>query len=208
MTLTAKGEATRVRIIEGTAAYLRSIDFADITLDEVMASTHTSKGQLFHYFPDGKDQLLLAVMQLEAGRVLADQEPYISQLDSQAAWAQWREVLVARYRTQGTACPLNALVRQIGATPGAEQVTLALFARWQGYLADGIRSMQASGGIRAQLDADRSAAALVAAIQGGVVVMWVTGTTAHLEAAVDIILDNYFGEMSARLSGFGGLPGT
>lgn len=190
MTLTLKGEATRTRIIEGAAGYLRSVEFADITLDDVMAATHTSKGQLFHYFPDGKDQLLLAVMQVEAERVLADQEPHLSTLDSWAAWARWRDALVDRYRAQGTACPLNSLVSQIGATPGAERVTLALLMRWQGHLADGIRSMQASGRIRQNLDAHRSAGALVAAIQGGVVVMWSTGTTEHLEAAVDSVLES------------------
>lgn len=196
MALTAKGEATRTRIIEGAAAYLRQIKFADITLDDVTAATHTSKGQLFHYFPDGKNQLLLAVMQLEADRVLSDQQPHLSRLNSWAAWGQWRGALIARYRAQGTTCPLNSLVSQIGSTPGAEQVTLALLTRWQQHLADGIRSMQASGRFRAHLDADRSAGALVAAIQGGVVVMWSTRTTTHLEAAVDIVLETLRGRSS------------
>ncbi len=35
-----------------------------------MARTGTSKGQLFHYFPAGKDELLVAVAQFEADQVL------------------------------------------------------------------------------------------------------------------------------------------
>lgn len=36
------------------------------------------------------------------------------------------------------------------------------------------------------MDADRSAAALLAGIQGGVVVLLSTGRTTHLEAALDL----------------------
>jgi AcrR family transcriptional regulator len=55
---------------------------AAVTLDDICHRTHTSKSQLFHYFPAGKDQLLLAVAQHEADRVLSDQEPYLSNLGS------------------------------------------------------------------------------------------------------------------------------
>ncbi|MFF1573939.1 TetR/AcrR family transcriptional regulator [Leifsonia sp. NPDC058292] len=196
MALTAKGEATRKRIVEGAAAHLRSVEFTEITLDDVMAVSQTSRSQLFHYFPEGKDQLLLAVMQLEADRVLADQEPYLSLLDSWDAWEQWRSALIARYSAQGSACPLHTLVSQIGTTPGADQVTRALLARWQLRLSTGIRSMQTSGHIRASIDADRVAGALISAIEGGVVVMWSTKSTTHLEAAVDIVLESMRGQPS------------
>ena len=59
--LTAKGKATRNRIVEGAAVVLRETGVSAATLDDVMARTQTSKSQLFHYFPAGKDELLLAV---------------------------------------------------------------------------------------------------------------------------------------------------
>ncbi|MFC7624159.1 hypothetical protein [Microlunatus sp. GCM10028923] len=46
--------------------------------------TRTSKGQLFHYFPGGKEELLLAVARHEADRVLDDQQPHLGDLTS---WA-------------------------------------------------------------------------------------------------------------------------
>ena len=66
MALTAKGRATRTRIIEGAAAHLHSAEPGEMTLDDVRAITATSKGQLFHYFPGGKEELLLAVARHEA----------------------------------------------------------------------------------------------------------------------------------------------
>lgn len=76
MTLTVKGQATRQRIVEGTAVHLRGQDPDTMTLDDVRVITRTSKGQLFHYFPGGKEELLLEVARLEANRVLDDQQPW------------------------------------------------------------------------------------------------------------------------------------
>ena len=72
--LTAKGAATRQRIIEGAATEIRERGVAVTTLDDVRARTGTSKSQLFRYFPDGKDELLLAVARFEADEVLAVQQ--------------------------------------------------------------------------------------------------------------------------------------
>ena len=88
--LTAKGKATRNRIVEGAAAVLREKGVSAATLDDVMARTRTSKSQLFHYFPAGKDELLLAVARYEADQVLEDQQPYLGCLDSWEAWQHWR----------------------------------------------------------------------------------------------------------------------
>ncbi|MCS5734738.1 TetR/AcrR family transcriptional regulator [Herbiconiux daphne] len=189
MTLTAKGRATRDRIVDGAATFLRENELGDITLDDVRAVTNTSKSQLFHYFPGGKEDLLLAVMHHEADRVLSDQQPYLGTLDDWPAWNRWRDAVIARYRAQGAHCPLNSLIGQVGTTPGADEVVRALLSQWQGLVATGIRSMQDAGLMRTDLPAERLAGALVAGIQGGVVIMWSTGTTDHLEAVLDALFD-------------------
>jgi AcrR family transcriptional regulator len=185
--LTEKGEATRRRIIEGAAEEIREQGPTQTTLDDILARTRTSKSQLFHYFPDGKEQLLLAVAQHEADRVLDDQQPYLSSLTSWRAWQAWRDAVVERYRRQGQHCPLGALMAQLGRnTPGAQAVTSQLMHRWQGDIAVGIREMQRQGKVAAKLDADRAAAAMVAGIQGGVSILLSTGELTHLEAALDV----------------------
>jgi AcrR family transcriptional regulator len=184
--LTRKGEATRARIVEGAAEVLRERGVVPTTLDDIRIHTATSKGQLFHYFPDGKEQLLLAVAEFEANRVLDDQEPHLSGLTSWAAWDRWRDVVVERYRRQGESCPLGSLVLQVGrSTPGARAVVLRLLRTWEAALATGIRAMQEQGRLPASLDVDQSAAALLAGIQGGVTIMLSTGESRHLEAALD-----------------------
>jgi AcrR family transcriptional regulator len=184
--LTAKGRATRARIVAAAAGLIRENGVAATTLDDIRSETATSKSQLFHYFPGGKEELLLAVAGHEADRVLADQQPHLSHLTGWPAWQAWRDAVVARYRAQGPRCPLGALVTELGRTsPATRQLTGRLIEQWQADLATGIRAMQSSGRIDAALDAERHAAALVAGIQGGVTILLATGSLTHLEAALD-----------------------
>lgn len=184
--LTAKGRATRDRIVEGAAQVVRERGVAFATLEDIMARTRASKSQLFHYFPAGKDELLLAIAQHEADQVLEDQQPYLGRLDSWDAWSRWRDVVVRRYEEQGDQCPLGSLFLQVGrATPGARAIVVELMDQWQASLAAGIRALQAAGHLPAGVDAGQRAAALLAGIQGGVAILQSTGRSSHLRAALD-----------------------
>ncbi|TCO32462.1 TetR family transcriptional regulator [Kribbella steppae] len=188
--LTAKGAATRGRIVDAAAAEIRERGIASVTLDDIGRRSGTGKSQLFHYFPDGKEQLLLAVAEREADRVIEDQEPQLGQLTSWEAWQEWRDVVVEKYRRQGVNCPLGVLITEIGrATPAAQAVTGKLLAQWQRRIRAGIEDMKAAGEIRADVDPDRAAAALIAAIQGGVSILMSSGSSKHLEYALDLCLD-------------------
>ncbi|MDT5338432.1 MAG: hypothetical protein QOD90_3937 [Mycobacterium sp.] len=184
--LTPKGAATRQRIIDGAAAEIRVNGAVATTLEDVMARTETSKSQLFHYFPRGKDQLLLAVAEQEAARVLSDQQPHLSQLVSWAAWQRWRDVVVERYRQQGQLCPLSTVMSEIGRTPGAQAVTTTLIEQWRNEIEAGVLAMQRQQKIGANVDPSQAAAALLAGIQGGVLVLMSTGDISYLEAALDV----------------------
>ncbi|MFD9792026.1 TetR/AcrR family transcriptional regulator [Streptomyces sp. NPDC059070] len=187
--LTRKGRETRRRIIEGAAQEIRERGAAGATLDDIRARTATSKSQIFHYFPGGKEELLLAVAAREADRVLEDQEPHLSDLRTWAAWQDWRDAVLRRYEQQGVNCPLGVLLTELGrTTPAAQQLTGQLISTWQAALREGIRAMQKTGQIDHRLDADRTAAALVAAVQGGVTILTATGSTTHLEATLDTTL--------------------
>ncbi|MFJ5260800.1 TetR family transcriptional regulator [Streptomyces sp. NPDC088387] len=183
---TPKGRATRARIVEGAAGVLREQGIGATTLDDIRARTRTSKSQLFHYFPGGKDELLLAVAQFEADRVLADQQPHLGRLDSWESWQQWRDVVVERYERQGDHCPMGSLFLQVGRSrPGARAIVTGLMRQWQEQLAQGIRALQANGLVVPELDTDRTAAAMLAGLQGGVAIMMSTGDSTHLRAAID-----------------------
>ncbi|MFI0898774.1 TetR/AcrR family transcriptional regulator [Streptomyces sp. NPDC020983] len=186
MTLTSRGAATRERILEGAAAEIRRQGVFSVTLDDVLAATSTSKSQLFHYFPGGKEELFLAVARYEADRVLAGQQPELGALTSWEAWQAWRDKVVGHYRAQGQDCPLSIAVSQAGrSTPAARAVVAELMQHWQSALAEGVAHMRDTRLTDPGIDPERVAAALLAAIQGGVLILMSTGSPAHLEAALD-----------------------
>ncbi len=183
--LTARGAATRARIVEGAAETIREHGAA-MTLDDVLARTRTSKSQLFHYFPGGKEELLLAVAEHEAARVLTDQEPYLDELSDWSSWEAWREAVLARYRAQGQSCPLSVILTEISrVTPASRAVSAQLIEEWERRLAAGVERLRIAGLVSADVDAGSHAKALLAGIQGGVVVMLATGSISYLEAVLD-----------------------
>jgi len=195
--LTAKGSATRRRIIEAAAEEIRQHGATVTTLDDVCRRSKTAKGQVFHYFPDGKEQVLVAVAELEAERVFDDQEPYLGQLTSRAAWEAWRGHVVRTHRDQGLHCPLGVLIVDLGRySVTAQAVSSHLVTRWQQRLRVGIEATQAAGEADPALDPGRTAAAVIAAIQGGVAVLRSTGSAENLEAGLDLCLDRIFGVTS------------
>jgi len=184
--LTAKGAATRRRIIEAASDECRFRGASLTTLDHIIDRTHTSKSQLFHYFPEGKEQLFLEVARYEAEQVIEDQQPFLGNLTSWEAWEQWRDAVVERYRRQGHKCPLAGLMVEVGRTsPAAQAITRELFTKWRTSIVTGIRAMQDSGDVTAAVDADRAGRALLAGIQGGVSMLMSTGDVSFLEAALD-----------------------
>jgi hypothetical protein len=141
---------------------------------------------------------LIAVAEYEAERVISDQEPYLGRLASRADWEAWREAVILRYREQGDECPLSMLVAQIGRdSPAAQAVTANLLRKWETELAAGIRRTQESGEVASTHDPERTAKSIVAAIQGGVVVLLATAEIEHLEAALDLMLAHLFGAPAA-----------
>mgnify|MGYP001068396608 CR=1 FL=1 len=68
---------------------------------------------------------------------------------------------------------------------GTQAVTAALIKRWHDQIATAIRCLQREGRADAGLDANRSAAALLAGIQGGAGILLATGDASFLEAAID-----------------------
>ncbi|WET76362.1 TetR/AcrR family transcriptional regulator [Amycolatopsis sp. QT-25] len=187
--LTKKGAATRRRIIEAAAEEIREHGVGAATLDDICRRSGTGKSQLFHYFPEGKDQLLIAVAEWEAGQVIEDQQPYLGRPTSWESWREWRDVVIERYRRQGVHCPLGVLITEIGRHgPAAQAITRQLLERWQRQVQAGIEEMRDGGSISRDVDPTRASAALIEAIQGGVTILMSTGSADHLEAALDLYL--------------------
>ncbi|MQY10800.1 putative HTH-type transcriptional regulator YxaF [Streptomyces sp. RB5] len=183
--MTAKGLATRQRIVVAAAHLIRDKGAAETTLDDVRAATSTSKSQLFHYFPEGRSDLLVAVARHEAEQVLQAQQPHLDDLTTWDSWQAWRRAVVRHYAELGERCPMGSLTSELGkSSPEARTVVAELFTTWEAALLHGTQAML--GDKEAAVDRARS---VLAAVQGGVALLRSTGRVEYLETALTAAID-------------------
>jgi AcrR family transcriptional regulator len=190
VTLTAKGAATRARIVEAAADLVLARGVGGTSLNDIRAGTGTSKSQLFHYFPGGKSDLVRALAELQSERVLDAQRPFLDTLDTWAAWDAWRDAVVAYYSSKPSwGCPIGAMTSElIGTEPMLAAVVAGHMDRWRGYLQAGLTRMLAAGRLRADADPERLALATFASLQGGLLLAQSMQSAKPLEAALDAAL--------------------
>src|SRR5712664_1537744 len=111
---TARGRATRERIVVAAAALVRERGVAETSLDDVIERAGASKSQLYLYF-EGRAALLRAVVAHNAELVLAAQEPHLRSLDSWKAIRAWLDALVELQVAAAArgGCPVGSLVGQL-----------------------------------------------------------------------------------------------
>lgn len=188
--LTARGRATRERIVVAAAALVHEHGVAGTSLDDVRAATATSKSQLYHYFVD-KPALVRAVIDRQVEQVLAAQQPELDQVDSLAGLRRWGDRLVALNSVAASGCPLGRLASELAdSDPAARAALMVGFARWQDRLAVGLESMRVHGALAPDVDPQALALGLLAAVQGGLLLAQATRTAAPLRLALDLALDS------------------
>ncbi len=145
--LTARGAATRARIIEAAADLVFTDGVAQTSVDAVLAASGTSKSQLYHYFAD-KSALIGEVISLQSARVLAAQEPYLQQLDSMAGLERWRDATLKINRASGGigGCPVGSLASELAErSEHARKLLARSFQTWESHFIAGFEVMRERG---------------------------------------------------------------
>jgi TetR/AcrR family transcriptional regulator, transcriptional repressor for nem operon len=191
-TLTRKGQATRDRIVAAAAALIQERGAARTTTEDVLEAARVSSSQLYHYFKD-KMSLVRSVIAHQTDAVLGAQSEFLGRLDSMSALRRWRNLLVRTQRglhCEG-GCPLGTLSTELAETVPEARLDLEIaFERWEAGIRTGLCAMHERGELRTDVDPDRLATALLAAVQGGLLLTQVRRNTRPLEAAVDAVLDH------------------
>ena len=193
--LTARGAATKARIVAEAASLVRERGVAGTSLDAVMTASDTSRSQLYHYFAD-KEALISEVIKTQLGRVIAAQEPRLREVTSWGGLQRWCDHLVAMTRaTQGIGgCPLGSLVSELADRSDSARLELARsFAEWQSYLSKGFAVMRDNGELIAEADPDELALTLMSALQGGLLMAQTTRSAHPLELALNMALGHIGG---------------
>ncbi|MFF1281988.1 TetR/AcrR family transcriptional regulator [Streptomyces sp. NPDC058299] len=183
---TARGRATRERILEAAADLIQLRGVAAVTLDDVEHAAGVGRSQLYHYFDD-RDDLIRSVVHSTVDAVLAVQEPLLVKADSLAGIDRWFDAIVANGTRQDVVggCAIGSLASQLsGRDDLTRQAFVDAFARWEAPLIASLRRMQESGELRPQADVTELADLTMAAIQGGLLLAQVRRAPDQLRLAL------------------------
>jgi TetR/AcrR family transcriptional regulator, transcriptional repressor for nem operon len=190
--LTPRGAATRRRIVKAAAKLIYVGGAERVSLDEVMEASGTSKSQLYHYFAD-KDQLVREVIEFQASHILQNNAAYLGRLDSFEALRAWRDAMIAANRAAGRVggCPLGSLANELAArSEQARKMLDQSFQAWSAIIEAGLSRMKKSGHISAAADTKVIAVAVLAAIQGGLLLSKTARNPEPLKVAFDMALSH------------------
>jgi TetR/AcrR family transcriptional repressor of nem operon len=190
--LTPKGRATRERIVAAAAELMSQRGVARTTIEDIQEAAAVSTSQMYHYFAD-KGDLVAAVIDFQTDRVLAVQHLGLDRLECLEDLRRWRDIMVDMLRRLGCVggCPIGSLGSDLAETdPLARAQVARSFVQWETMIRDGLTAIAARGELPDGTEVDHLALAMLAAIQGGLLLSQVRRDTAPLEAAVDTMIEH------------------
>lgn len=190
--LTARGAATRARILQAADELIRVHGVNRTRLDDVRAATGVSKSQLYHHFPD-KEALVAAVIARRAEVILERETALLGRVDSMRGLERWRDAAVNRVELRRGAhgCALGSLLSELADQDESAVVSLTEhFHTWQMLMRGALDRMQASGTLRPEADTERLATGLMAALQGGYLLSQAAHNASPMAASLNMALEH------------------
>jgi TetR/AcrR family transcriptional regulator, transcriptional repressor for nem operon len=187
---TARGRATRERIVRAATELIAERGVAGTSLDDVRERAHASKSQLYLYFAD-REELLRGVAETTCDEVLASQADGLAGFDSIAGIERYLDATVA-FQTDRQArggCPIGSLAGQLAERDEVARGILSDgFARWESGLRVGLEAMADRGELSADADPASLATQTLAILQGGLLLTQVRRDPSQMRIAADAAL--------------------
>jgi TetR/AcrR family transcriptional regulator, transcriptional repressor for nem operon len=185
---TRRGRESRDRILERAAELVAEHGLDRLTLEEVQAAAGVSKSQLYHYFAD-RDELVEAVVALRCEQVAIGLRQAFATVSTVDELEGAVGGFVAAYEQQPAACPIGSLASSVADRhEGARLRTVDGFATWEGLYAAALERMRERGELRADASPTELATALLASIEGGLLLSQTRRDPRTLRVAVDAAL--------------------
>lgn len=185
---TERGRRSRAALVEAAATLMYERGIAHTSIDDVLAYCGAGKSQMYHYFAT-KHDLVCAVIELQYANVVAGQ-PRLERLTSWRDFELWSAAFLARHETNAgpLACRLGRFAAEVDDDPALRVVLARAFAAWEAHLARGVEHLQDSGRLRPDADPAALASAVMAAVQGGILLARVHRDGAPLRRAMQMAM--------------------
>jgi AcrR family transcriptional regulator len=187
---TARGRATRQRILDSATELISERGVAGTSLDDVRERAQASKSQLYLYFPD-RDTLLREVAGATCDTVIDSQAEALSGFDSLPGIRRYLDGLVEiqRQQQQPGGCPIASLAGQLA--DHDEQARMILsdgMDRWEQGLRSGLETIAGRGELKPEADPAALANQSLALVQGGLLLTQVRRDAGQMRLATDAVL--------------------
>jgi TetR/AcrR family transcriptional repressor of lmrAB and yxaGH operons len=171
----------RGAIVRAAATLFRRNGYAATGINEIAEVSGAPKGSLYHYFPDGKDQIAEAAVRFAGKGVVVTLEKLESENDSAAAMIRaYCRLLTGWMAKSGfrDGCPIaTTLLESAPQSTGMTAAGREAFAGWCSVIA---RALVRDGFAKAE--AKRLATLTVAALEGALILARVERSAAPIDA--------------------------
>jgi AcrR family transcriptional regulator len=189
--LTRKGVQTRQRIVAAAADLILRQGVAGTTLDDVRAEAGVSGSQIYHYFAD-KEALVRAVVDYRAQTVVGEtHEPMLTAIEGIDGLRAWRDTIVSVQEDAGCqgGCPLGSLGSELAELDHVARDDVAAGCRrWEAAIRSCLQGMRDRGQLVPAADPGQLAPAMLAALQGGLLLAQIERSVRPLAAALDVMI--------------------
>lgn len=174
-------DRSRAALIDKAATLFRRQGYAATGLNQILAEAGVKPGSLYHHFPRGKQQLAAAVVVAEGTgieqllrRFLATGRPVADIVD------RWVDLLIAGLAgDQRDGCPIEPIATEaVNASPLVREASARAFNGWSAAIEERLRSDGWS-----TTGAQRVAVAVIALIEGALILSRISGDAGALDAA-------------------------
>jgi TetR/AcrR family transcriptional repressor of lmrAB and yxaGH operons len=174
-------DRSRAALIDTAALLFRRQGYAATGVNQILEAAHVKAGSLYHHFPNGKQELAAAVVDSAGG----DIERLLRRfLDSDSSVADivdgWIDLLTVQLASdQRDGCPIEPIATEsVNASAQVREASARAFAGWSAAVAERLR---ADGW--ADREADQAALAVIALIEGALILSRIAGDDAALNSA-------------------------
>jgi TetR/AcrR family transcriptional regulator, lmrAB and yxaGH operons repressor len=174
-------DRSRATLVDTAAVLFRRQGYAATGVNQILETADVKAGSLYHHFPEGKQELAAAVVD----SVGADIERRLRELlDSGLPVADivdgWIDLMASGLAgDQRDGCPIEPIATEsVNASPQVREASARAFGGWCLAVADRLRAEAWP-----EADAEQTALAVIALVEGALMLSRIAGDAAALNAA-------------------------
>jgi TetR/AcrR family transcriptional regulator, lmrAB and yxaGH operons repressor len=174
-------DRSRAALVDTAALLFRRQGYAATGVNQILETADVKAGSLYHHFPDGKQELAAAVVDSVGANIERRlRELLDSGLPASDLVDGWIDLMASGLAgDQRDGCPIEPIATEsVNASPQVRDASARAFGGWCLAVADRLR---ADGWPDA--DADQTALAVIALIEGALILSRIAGDATALNAA-------------------------